>query len=60
LSMCNGSHRPAEAQSKQTRTSQKKVRGAGSALKRSDRLAASYYEIVQCQAGESRKGDSKA
>jgi hypothetical protein len=32
LSMCNGPHRPAEAQSKQTRTSHKKVRGAGSAL----------------------------
>jgi hypothetical protein len=32
LSMCNGSHRSAEAQSKQTRTSHKQVRGAGSAL----------------------------
>jgi hypothetical protein len=32
LSMCNGSHRPAEAEGKQERTKNKQLRGAGSAL----------------------------
>ncbi len=32
LSMCNGSHRPAEGQGKQDRTRNKAVRGSGSAL----------------------------
>ena len=32
LSMCNGSHRPAEAQGKQERTKSKTIRGCGSAL----------------------------
>ena len=32
LSMCNGSHRPAEGQGKQNRTRNKAVRGSGSAL----------------------------
>ncbi len=32
LSMCNGSHRPAEAEGKQERTKSKQLRGAGAAL----------------------------